>query len=194
MQQQSVSSEARQRVIQAAYSLFVERGFADVSMQQIADSASITKATLYHHFKDKQDLYLASMRMAFTRDTSSFMQGIEEAPEIKDVVRSILNFVVNKNRGDMQRLMSDFHQHVDKPSQEAFWAEFPRPWRALEPTIQRCIDAGQVRETDASFVSQFVYSAIIGYAHILRNTSDIGENPDQFYERFTESIMHGISR
>jgi len=193
MQQQSVSSEARDRVIQAAFSLFVDRGFADVSMQQIADASSITKATLYHHFRDKQDLYLATMRMAFTRNQASFMKEIQEESDLRAVVQHILRYVVNKHRADLQRLMSDFHQHLDKSTQEAFWIEFPRPWHALEPVIQRCIDAGQACSSDATFVSRFLYSAVAGYAHVIRTTPNSDANSEENYDRFVNTILYGIS-
>ena len=52
-------SEARNRVLDAARPLFVDYGYKGVSMQQIAAAAGIHKATLYHHFKDKDALFAA---------------------------------------------------------------------------------------------------------------------------------------
>ncbi len=192
MQQQSVSSEARDRVVRAAYSLFMERGYADTSMQQIADAASITKATLYHHFRDKQDLYLATMRMAFVDNQATFMEGIRGSADLRSLVHHILNFVINKHSTDMQRLMTDFHQHIDKSTQEAFWSEFPRPWLALEPIIQNCIDAGQMCTSDAAFTSRFIYSSVAGYSHMLRTVPDYSPDANESHDQFVETVLHGI--
>ncbi len=58
-------SESRNRVLDAAYPLFVQQGYKAVSMQQIADAVSINKATLYHHFRSKDDLFLAVVHVAW---------------------------------------------------------------------------------------------------------------------------------
>ncbi|HYJ13342.1 MAG TPA: helix-turn-helix domain-containing protein, partial [Thermomicrobiales bacterium] len=62
-------SEARNRVLDAARPLFVDYGYKGVSMQQIAAAAGIHKATLYHHFKDKDALFAAvvMLELQFTR-------------------------------------------------------------------------------------------------------------------------------
>ncbi len=51
--------EGRERVLEAAEQLFAERGFAGTSVQQIAEMAGVSKATIFHHFENKQALYCA---------------------------------------------------------------------------------------------------------------------------------------
>lgn len=46
-------------LLDAARSVFVERGFAGATMDAIAEGANSTKPTLYAHFGDKQALYEA---------------------------------------------------------------------------------------------------------------------------------------
>jgi AcrR family transcriptional regulator len=46
----------RKRIGEAAYKLFRRQGFSRVSMDEIAAAAKLTKRTLYHHFKSKDDL------------------------------------------------------------------------------------------------------------------------------------------
>jgi TetR/AcrR family acrAB operon transcriptional repressor len=47
----------RDRILAAATDLFGSKGFSDVSMQDVAKAAGVTKAALYYHFTDKVDLY-----------------------------------------------------------------------------------------------------------------------------------------
>lgn len=47
----------RERILAAATELFGTKGFSDVSMQDVARAAGVTKAALYYHFTDKVDLY-----------------------------------------------------------------------------------------------------------------------------------------
>lgn len=44
-------------IIEAFIRLVEERGYDDLTVQEIADEAMINRATFYAHFKNKQDLY-----------------------------------------------------------------------------------------------------------------------------------------
>jgi len=50
------SELTRRQIVEAAYFLFYRKGFARVSMDQIAARARITKRTLYLYFRSKDDL------------------------------------------------------------------------------------------------------------------------------------------
>ena len=49
--------KTRESILDAAAALFVEKGFAAVSMSAIADGAGVTKSLIHHHFGSKQDLW-----------------------------------------------------------------------------------------------------------------------------------------
>jgi len=46
----------RERILQSAYNLFYREGFSRVSVDAIAERASVTKRTIYYHFKSKDDI------------------------------------------------------------------------------------------------------------------------------------------
>jgi AcrR family transcriptional regulator len=49
----------RRRLITAARKLFGRQGYADTSVDQVVRAAGVTKGALYHHFRDKDDLFRA---------------------------------------------------------------------------------------------------------------------------------------
>jgi AcrR family transcriptional regulator len=49
----------RRALVGAARDLFGEQGFAATSVDEIARRAGVTKGALYHHFRDKDDLFRA---------------------------------------------------------------------------------------------------------------------------------------
>jgi AcrR family transcriptional regulator len=55
-----VTVHMSQTLRQCAFDLFVEHGFDNVNLDQIATAAGVTKGSLYWHYKNKQELILAS--------------------------------------------------------------------------------------------------------------------------------------
>ncbi|MFG2789208.1 TetR/AcrR family transcriptional regulator [Streptomyces sp. NPDC048419] len=53
------------RIWQVAVDLFVERGFDDVSVQEIADAAEVSKMTVFNYFGTKEDLVFRPMEEHF---------------------------------------------------------------------------------------------------------------------------------
>ena len=49
----------KRRILDAAYELFVEKGYRGSSMREIADNASIKAGSIYNHFKTKEDIFEA---------------------------------------------------------------------------------------------------------------------------------------
>lgn len=50
--------DTSQTILRVAQQLFVQQGYTATSMREIAESAGIGKATIYHHFRDKQTIAL----------------------------------------------------------------------------------------------------------------------------------------
>jgi AcrR family transcriptional regulator len=51
------ADSTRERIIDAALSLFVKKGFAGTSISEIASLAKVNQSLIYHHFQDKQALW-----------------------------------------------------------------------------------------------------------------------------------------
>lgn len=51
--------DAQERLQQAAIALFAERGYADVTVAEIADRAGLTKRSFFNHFADKREVLFA---------------------------------------------------------------------------------------------------------------------------------------
>ena len=72
----NAAGEAALRILTAAETLFAERGFAAVSMNDIAERCSVSKANLFHHFSSKRALYLAMLRNA-CQDAAQHLRHLE---------------------------------------------------------------------------------------------------------------------
>src|SRR5437588_176080 len=53
------SEATRRALVRVGRDLFARRGFNDVSTEEIVRRAGVTRGALYHHFRDKRDLFRA---------------------------------------------------------------------------------------------------------------------------------------
>lgn len=49
-------------ILEAAYAVFIERGFAAARLEDVAQRAGVAKGTIYRYFADKEALFLAVMQ------------------------------------------------------------------------------------------------------------------------------------
>ena len=59
------AARSRRAILDAAETLFAERGFEAVSLQEIGDTAGLSRGTPSYFFGSKQDLYVAVLERAF---------------------------------------------------------------------------------------------------------------------------------
>lgn len=68
------NSAIKNRIIETASSLFYKNGYNSTGINEIISETGIAKATLYNHFKSKEDICLAYLRFK----DASFMKEIKE--------------------------------------------------------------------------------------------------------------------
>jgi AcrR family transcriptional regulator len=82
----------RERIIQAAFSLFAERGFYGVSISDVAESAGLVKSSIYHHFESKEALYLAVLNETFDKISAEMKDnavGKDWQTRLKGAIRTL---------------------------------------------------------------------------------------------------------
>ncbi|GAA3667008.1 TetR/AcrR family transcriptional regulator [Microbacterium marinilacus] len=72
------SALKRQAILQAARDLFVSEGVDRVSMDAVAAKAQVSKATVYEHFGDKQNLFTAILHDASSSMTATAQRVLDE--------------------------------------------------------------------------------------------------------------------
>jgi AcrR family transcriptional regulator len=90
----------RERILETATSLFVERGYDGVAMREISDACGITKAALYYHFTGKADL-LSEIFTAYLDEIAVVISaGVEGGgsaeAQLRRVVRGMFDVPVER--------------------------------------------------------------------------------------------------
>ena len=140
------AADTRGALITAARRLFAAHGFDGTGTEQIVAEARVTRGALYHHFRDKADVFRAAMAEAAadvaTRLIDEQLAAEAESPmaEIRDGVSAFLDVCVG---GDFQRIVL-----VDGPrvlGAEAWEDLVERYGRSLlEEWLRRCMSTGDL--------------------------------------------------
>lgn len=65
-------SETREYIIDQAYGLFLSRSYEAVSISEISKAIGLTKGALYHHFRNKEELFMAVIDKNVKMDALNF--------------------------------------------------------------------------------------------------------------------------
>jgi AcrR family transcriptional regulator len=91
----SRAEATRARLLQAARELWTARGYAAVGTEEIVREARVTRGALYHHFRDKRDLFREvheGIERELTESVGAAMAGIEDPGEMLSIgIRSFLD-------------------------------------------------------------------------------------------------------
>ena len=72
-------SDKRQELVEAAIELFAEHGFHGTGIDRIAEVARVSKKTMYHHFRSKEELIVAALRHHDGLFRNHFMKAVDQA-------------------------------------------------------------------------------------------------------------------
>ena len=144
--------DGRERILRAAYALFVATGYRSVSMQQIAEAAGIQKATLYHHFRSKDELYAVivqavNMKMHREVEEAIALGGTASEKLIRVACQSFA-----RSQSDYSRMMTDVHENLEPELRNRIVREKTFPWEMLEEIVRSGMRDGEIPELDVDLV------------------------------------------
>ncbi len=155
-------SDSRLRIVRAAYPLFVERGYDAVSMQEIADAVPIHKATLYHHFQNKDDLFLAVVRSGMSQRHAQVDGFIREGGSAADQLTKVALLAFRDSQSEFGRLMTDVRLRLSEDQQQQFVERCADPWTLYEDIFSRGVVTGEVPPVDATLAATMFVGLIHG--------------------------------
>jgi len=98
---------SKEKILNEAIALFAQKGYTGLSMRQLAQKVGISVAAIYHHFPDKQSLYLEATRHAFSGKELVFAQVWEAdcapAEKLKKFILALITVITQDT--DFCRLM-----------------------------------------------------------------------------------------
>lgn len=109
-------------IVKTAKELFMAYGYRAVSTRQIADACALTQPALYHHFSDKQSLYVDVMRYVCEGTRKALERIIHRGPAIHECLLHVTTYMIVNHPEDLGQMFHDIRHELSPESQAAVYA------------------------------------------------------------------------
>lgn len=202
------SDGGKEAIFGATYRTLEESGYAALSISRVADEASVSKSTIYHHFESKDDLLLEFAQSLLVAYTDELV--LERAGSALESVHRVLDLVLLGETADGDRLedyASDaIHRVVlelrtQATHDDAYRAQFEAfdgmARDRLAVLIEAGIEEGTIADVDPDAVAGLLYLCLEGALLMRSTTGDtrwlegVREQLDVYLDRIAhEELAH----
>ena len=181
----------RDEILRAATDLFSEKGYHEVTMEEIAEEMGVSKGTIYNYFSSKENLYLEILKGSFEAIEALLHEEVENSDPAPLKLRKLLTTIFTFYRRNLKvlRILSRDETHLLK---EHF--ELTEKWRArrvrlYEKIIEKGIDEGNFVRQNPRLRALMLYGAV-GAVMVHHDFSmDAGEVADAVFSQLASGLL-----
>ena len=157
----------REEILDAAQTVFFGKGLAVATMDEIAETAELSKGTLYLYYKSKEDLYLAVMMRGMELMYEKFRNVLKADDSVPGNILRLADAYLDYyyEHRDYFRMMHylqtpQFHKQVTEEMKTSCNDLNQRIWDLVVTLLKRGIDEGYLRpDLDPVAVSIILWSS-----------------------------------
>ncbi len=150
------TNDTEERLLDAALSLFAEKGYEAASVREIIEATGVTRPVLYYYCSSKEDLFKRLVHWKHDEAYRNLGKLISEtkgcAPRLRAILRGSFEFCATDPR--VPRLMFQTHFGPTIPGIADFLTEIASlRFSIIQQVIQDGLDAGELTGGDAAALS-----------------------------------------
>ncbi len=162
----------RTRIVDAAGELFAKRGYQDTSIEVVLEKSGISRGALYHHFRDKEELFVAVLEAVEARIADA---TVKASRGIADPVGALLagcNAWLDVSRDPAIRQIV----LVDAPAVVGWqkWREIDARFGfgLLKGSLRAAAEAGRLSPTLVEPLAHVLLAAVLEIALLMARAND----------------------
>jgi AcrR family transcriptional regulator len=188
-------SDLRQQILSTAKNLFIQQGYHGLSMRQIAEALGVSKAALYYHFRDKEQLFLAILD-SYLDEMESALRSIQlEQKGARQRIRAMVEMILLQpaDQRALIRLSSQEMAQLSLPARQAFdqayHQKFIDPIRTI---FLEGIQGGELRPVDPNVAAWALLGMMYPYFYPA-HSSDLLTS-EKVAEHLAQIFLEGIAQ
>ena len=139
--------EERERLIlEAAEELLAEKGYHEMSIDEIAARVGVSKGTVYLHFPSKEELVLAQLERGMRRFIQSADVVLTSAASPSEKLRSLIELIYGQTFRERSQFFTSIQENAELRNRLMDRKrEFHEQWEALSQRVTQAFDDGKSR-------------------------------------------------
>ena len=190
--QKSSARTKRANIIREAAALFDRHGYHSTSMDDLAQAVGLSKPTLYHHFRSKDDILFfiheEMIEFNISREEERNSQGLSASQQILEIVRDI--FEMNETHPGYVRVFFEHYRELPLKQQRSIQVKRGQYRDLVQGVIQRGLDAGEFRGVDPRLATLFLLGASNSTYQWFQ--PDGAKTPRELAHVFWDFLMRGM--
>jgi AcrR family transcriptional regulator len=180
------SAIADQAIREAAVDLFAERGFEGFSVEDVADRAGVSKATVYRRYPSKVDLVVEAGSCLAT-DEIRFPDTGTLRDDVRGLARLLVNAFENTRAGKVMPVMTFERRRY--PELDAGYRRFLADRKArTRAVLRRAVQRGELPDdTDIGVMSSMLVGPIFHRLMITQEPLN-----DAFVDALVDALLRGF--
>lgn len=192
----------RSEILDAAKQVFLAHDFAAVTIDEIAEAAGFSRATIYLYFKSKQEVYTGVL----LRDLDRMISGLTEALNRADTVRNNL-YRMSTSYMNFFRIHPEYFttlsffffpgrkESLPEEAAQTIEHRLAEGISAIEEAIRLGIERGEARPVDARAATLSLWGQWMGNAYlaITGHTAIYERTIEQVYADGIEIFLEGLT-
>ena len=181
----------RDEILRAATDLFSEKGYHEVTMEEIAEEMGVSKGTIYNYFSSKENLYLEILKESFEAIEELLHEEIENSDPATLKLRKLLATIFTFYRRNLKvlRILSRDETHLLKEHFELTEKWRSRRVRLYERIIEKGIDEGSFVRQNPRLRALMLYGAV-GAVMVHHDFSmDAGKVADAVFSQLASGLL-----
>lgn len=160
------SPDRRAEILAAATELFLAHGFAGTSMAALARAVGMQKASLYHHFASKQELFVACVTEGYEAtvrrlDALRADASLGDAERIRATMEELYRINLETDVGRMAPLISEVAQELPSVAETFHGGFITRQYGIVRGMIEDGIARGSFDTVDPLGMQHLIFGPII---------------------------------
>jgi AcrR family transcriptional regulator len=191
----------RKEILDAAKKVFLHRDFSTVTIEEIAESAALSRATIYLYFKSKQDVYTGILLRDMDRLISGLTQSFIQTDTVRNNLFRMATSYMNFFRGHPEYFTTlSFYffpgrrEPLPDEASSTIAARLADGIFAIEEAIRLGIERGEARPIDTRAATLSLWAQWMGnvYLAVTGETSNYGRSMEQVFADGIDIFLTGI--
>jgi len=193
-------------ILNGAFEVFSDKGYATASMQDIAVKSGLGKGTLYEYFSNKDDLFVRVIQykteIIFKKVTTAVELKTTALDKLDAIVESTQSYVSDSDFIFKFMIAGDFFGMCDSAKmhmQEILFGIRERVIQQYRGILEQGVQEGVFREVNLDFTPKAISELVGAYNHIVNlerclSNGLTSEDASTDRKRLIDLILNGIGK